>query len=441
MLGREGPRTVYVGMSADLVHPGHVNLLREAAKLGRVTVGLLTDRAIASYKRLPYLDYAQRLSVIQHLTFVDRVVPQETLDYTANLRALRPDYVVHGDDWRSGIQAETRRKVIEVLKEWGGELVEPPYTQGISSTAVQAALRSIGVTPQIRQRQLRRLLDAKPLLRIMETHSGLSALIVESLEVEVEGIRRQFDAMWSSSLTDATGRGKPDIEAIGLTARTITVNEILDTTTKPLFYDADSGGCAESFAITVRTLERIGVSAVVVEDKIGPKRNSLSSEGSVQEQDSINDFSRKIRVGREARINDDFMIVARIESLILGRPMEEALQRAAAYIDAGADAIMIHSKRKAPDEIFAFCDTYRKLNNRRPLMVVPSTYPVVHEQELEAAGVSMVVYANHLLRAAYPAMRRIADRVLRDGRAAGAEQDCMPVEDMVGLIPVRGAVC
>ena len=438
-----GPRykTVYVGMSADLLHPGHINLLREAAKLGKVTVGLLTDRAIASYKRLPYLTFAQRRAVVEHIEFVQSVVAQETLDYSANLRALRPDYVVHGNDWRSGVQADTRRKVIEVLKEWGGELVEPAYTEGISSSALRRAMKEVGVAAEVRQRRLHRLLDAKPLVRVMEVHSGLSALIVERLEILAGGVAQEFDAMWSSSLTDATKRGKPDIEAIDLSTRLVTLNEILDVTTKPLIYDADSGGRPERFAIAVRTLERVGVSAVVIEDKVGEKRNSLSDAGSAQEQDSVEGFSRKLRAGREARIGNDFMIIARIESLILGRPVEEALERADAYADAGADAIMIHSKAKGPEEILAFCERYSTFNDRRPLMVVPSAFPGVHENELAAAGVNMVVYANHLLRAAYPAMLSVAERILKDGRAAGAEELCMPVAAMLDLVPVRGTEC
>jgi phosphoenolpyruvate mutase len=434
-------KTVYVGMSADLLHPGHINLLREAAKLGKVTVGLLTDRAIASYKRLPYLTFDQRWAVIAHVEFVHDVVAQETLDYTANLRRLRPDFVVHGDDWKRGVQAETRQKVIEVLKEWGGTLVEPAYTEGISSTALRSAMQEIGVVPEVRLRRLSRLLDSKPLIRVMEVHSGLSSLIVERLQANVGGALREYDAMWSSSLTDASKRAKPDIEAIDLATRLVTLNEILDVTTKPLIYDADSGGQPERFAITVRSLERIGVSAVVIEDKIGAKRNSLSAAGSEQEQDSIAGFARKLRAGREARIGDDFMIIARIESLILGRPIGEALERAAAYADAGADAIMIHSKAKTSDEIFAFCEEYRGLATRLPLMVVPSAFPDVHESELEAAGVNMVVYANHLLRAAYPAMVSVAERILQDGRAAGAEDLCMPVKSMLDLVPVRGAEC
>lgn len=431
------PKTVYVGMSADLVHPGHINLLREAAKLGKVTVGLLSDRAIASYKRLPFLTFEQRREVVRHIAFVDAVVVQDTLDYSENLRLLRPDFVVHGDDWKTGVQASTRQKVISVLQEWGGVLVEPEYTQGISSSALRGVLQEVGVTPAVRQRRLRRLLAAKPMVRVMEVHNALSALIVERLDVSVDGRPKEFDAMWASSLTDASMRGMPDIEAIDLATRLATLDEIADITTKPLIYDADSGGRAEHFAIAVRALERNGVSAVVIEDKIGAKRNSLSPAGAKQEQDSIEGFSHKLGAGRDARAGEDFMIIARIESLILGRPVEEALERAVAYGEAGADAIMIHSKSSTADEVLAFCERYRSLSNRLPLMVVPSTFPSVTEVELEAAGVNMVVYANHLLRAAYPAMAKVAERILHDGRAAGAEEMCMPIADMIGLVQMR----
>jgi len=142
-------KTVYVGMSADIIHPGHLNIIKEAAKLGSLTLGLLTDKAIASYKRLPYLDYEHRKSVVENIKGVDGVIPQETLDYRPNLKKIRPDFVVHGDDWKEGVQSEVRQQVIDTLSEWGGKLVEVPYTKGISSTMLNKAVKEVGTTPDI----------------------------------------------------------------------------------------------------------------------------------------------------------------------------------------------------------------------------------------------------------------------------------------------------
>ncbi len=433
--GKNTP-TVYVGMSADLIHPGHLNVIKEAKKLGSVTVGLLTDEAIASYKRLPFLNYEQREEIVKNLKGVDKVVPQSVLDYTENLRMEKPTYVVHGDDWKTGVQAETRKKVIKVLREWGGELVEVPYTQGISSTLLHEALKSIGTTPDIRLKRLRRLLSAKGFVRTIEAHHGLSGLIAEHTKVKDENGRSQeFDAMWMSSLTDSTVKGKPDIEYVDLTSRLASLNEILDITTKPIIFDADTGGIAEHFTLRVRTLERLGVSAVIIEDKTGLKKNSLFGTDVAQQQDTIENFSAKLHAGKQAQITSEFMIIARIESLILGKGMEDALRRARAYIDAGVDGIMIHSKEAKPDEIFEFCKEFGKFERKVPLVVVPSTYSSVYETELKKAGVQIVIYANQLLRSAYPAMVKTAEMILKNGRAYECEQDCMPIKDVIRLIP------
>jgi len=428
-------KKVYVGMSADLIHPGHTNIIKEAAKLGVVIVGLLTDSAIASYKRLPYLTYEQRKSVIENIKGVSSIVPQQTLDYTDNLREIKPDIVVHGDDWQVGVQAPVRQKVIEVLAEWGGELVEIEYTPGISSTQLHMDLKQIGTTPDIRLRQLRRLLAAKPIVRVLEVHNGISALIVENVRVEIGNQLREFDAMWSSSLTDSTAKGKPDIEAVDMTSRMQTVNDIFEVTTKPLIFDADTGGNPEHFIFTVKSLERLGVSAVVIEDKIGLKKNSLFGEEVVQQQDTIENFSYKIRAGKHAQITDDFMIVARVESLILGKGMDDALARTKAYIDAGADAIMIHSRKEEPDEILEYCMSYRNLDRQVFLVVVPSTYNKIFEDELTNASVNIVIYANHLLRSAYPAMFKVAESILKHGRCYECEEDCMSINEILDLIP------
>jgi phosphoenolpyruvate mutase len=425
---------VYVAMSADLIHPGHLNILKTAAQYGEVTVGVLTDAAIASYKRLPYMSYAQRSVIVENLKGVSRVVPQETLDYVPNLRMLKPDYVVHGDDWKTGVQQATRQRVIDALAEWGGELVEPAYTQGISSTQLNKALKDVGTTPDIRLKRLRRLLSAKPMIRIMEAHSGLSGVIVEKCRVEKGGCQHEFDAMWLSSLTDSTSKAKPDIECVDLTSRLNTVNDILEVTTKPIIYDGDSGGLPEHFVFTVRSLERLGVSAVIIEDKTGLKQNSLIESGNSQQQDGIENICYKIKTGKAAQVTDDFMIIARCESLITGAGMADALKRADAYIKAGADGIMIHSKSKTPDEIFNFCHKFQTLEKKVPLVVVPSTYAQVTEQELEKHGVNIVIYANQLLRSAYPAMWKTAETILAHERAKEAEANCMSINEILTLI-------
>ncbi len=428
-------KMVYVGMSADLVHPGHLNVIQKAAELGEVTVGLLTDRAIASYKRLPHMPFDQRKIIVENLKCVARVVPQSTLDYVPNLREYKPDYVVHGDDWREGVQRNVRQSVIDALAEWGGELVEVPYTEGVSSTQLNKALKEIGTTPDLRRNKLRRLLYAKPLLRFIEVHNGLTGLIAENIGVETEIGRKEFDGMWASSLTESTVKGKPDTEAVDVTSRINTVHDIMEVTTKPMIYDADTGGKQEHFKFTVRTLERLGVSAAVVEDKVGLKKNSLFGNEVPQEQDTIENFCAKIKAGKAAQVTDEFMIVARIESLILEAGMDDALKRAEAYIDAGADAIMIHSRHKDPAEIFEFCDHFSQFKHRVPLIAVPSSYNHITEEELEKRGINIVIYANHLLRAAYPAMVSTAQSILTHSRSAEADSQLLSIKDILELIP------
>ena len=438
-------KRVYVAMSADIIHPGHLNIIKEAAKLGDVTVGVLTDAAIASYKRLPYMNYEQRAAVVKALKGVNEVIPQEQLDYIPNLLRLRPDYVVHGTDWREGVQAKTRQRVIDTLATWGGELVEPEYTEGISSTQLNKAIREVGTTPDIRRRRLRRLLNAKPIVRVMEAHSGLSGLIVENTSAMVpkdaadpDGakVKHEFDAMWLSSLTDSTLKGKPDNESVDITSRLRTVNDILEVTTKPIIYDGDSGGLPEHFVFLVRSLERLGVSAVIIEDKVGLKQNSLLEAGNVQKLASVEEQCHKIKVGKQAQITDDFMIFARCESLIVGLGEDDAIARCRAYVEAGADGVMIHSKAATPDEVVSFVRRFRAdVSADKPVVVVPSTYSQITESELAAVGVNIVIYANQLLRAAYPAMRRCAERILECGRAQEASAElCMPIREIVSLI-------
>ena len=429
-------KTVYVAMSADIIHPGHLNIIKEAAKLGEVTVGVLTDAAIASYKRLPYMNYEQRAAVVAQLKGVAQVIPQEQLDYIPNLKKLKPDFVVHGTDWRSGVQAKTRQGVIDTLATWDGKLVEPEYTEGISSTQLNKAIREVGTTPDIRRKRLRRLLNAKSIVRVMEAHSGLSGLIVENASVVKNNVKHEFDAMWLSSLTDSTLKGKPDNESVDITSRLRTVNDILEVTTKPIVYDGDSGGLPEHFIYLVRSLERLGVSAVIIEDKQGLKQNSLLEQGNVQPQASIEDFCQKIQAGKHAQVTDEFMIIARCESLITGKGEDDAIARCRAYCEAGADGVMIHSKAKDPDEVLSFVKRFRvEVSADKPLVVVPSTYAQVTEDVLSGAGVNVVIYANHLLRAAYPAMKRCAEDILRNERAMEASQNhCMSIKDIVEMI-------
>lgn len=422
-------------MSADLVHPGHLNILQKAQELGTVTVGLLTDAAIASYKRIPYMTYEQRKQIIENLKGVTNVIPQEKLDYTENLLLTKPDYVVHGDDWKEGVQRETRQKVIDTLAQWGGKLVEIPYTQGISSSKLNQALREVGSTPELRLKSLRRMLHAKPLLRFLDIHNALSGLIIEHTYVDTPNGKRQFDGMWGSSLTDSTAKGKPDIEAVDVSARIATLNEVLEVTTKPIIYDADTGGKIEHFNFTIRTLERLGISAAIIEDKTGLKKNSLFGTSVEQTQDSIENFCKKIKSGKKSQITDDFMIIARIESLILNKGQEDAIKRAQAYIDAGADGIMIHSKNESPDEIFEFCSNYKNIVNRKPLIVVPSTFNTVTESELEKYGVNIVIYANQLLRSAYPAMVETAKSILINQRSAECDGKMISINEILELIP------
>lgn len=429
-------KSVYCGMSADLIHHGHLNIIHEAVKLGEVTVGVLTDEAIASYKRLPFLTYEQRAEIVSNIKGVSRVVPQSTLDYVPNLEKLRPDFVVHGDDWKNGIQSETRQRVIDCISKWGGKVVDIPYTPGISSTALNAEVREVGTTPEVRQKMLRRLISAKPIVRIMESHSGLTGLIIEKTKVKVNGKTEEFDGMWASSLTDSASKGKPDIEAVDLTTRLHGLNDALECTTKPVIFDGDTGGKIEHFCFTVRTLERLGISAVIIEDKIGLKKNSLLGTDAPQIQDSVENFCEKIRAGKKAQVASDFMIIARCESLIAGKTIDDALERSFAYVDAGADGIMIHSKEKSGEDIKEFCRLFREKHKSVPLVVVPTTYSQVTEEELISWGVNVVIYANHLLRSSYPAMVNTAKSILTHHRALEAsERYCMSVKEILELIP------
>ncbi len=428
-------KTVYLGMTGDIIHPGIINIINEGAKHGELMVGLLTDTAIVTHKRLPYLTYEQRKAVIENIKGVSKVVPQEEWSYVPNLRKYKPNFIIHGDDWKTNYLSKIRDEVYEVMKEWNGEVIEIPYTQGINSSLLAENAKSIGTTPDVRRATLRRLIAAKPIVRIMEAHSGLSGLIVENESVMKDDGLHTFDGMWSSSLTDSTDKGKPDIEAVDLTTRMQSLTDILECTTKPIIYDGDTGGIPEHFVFTVRTLERNGVSAVIIEDKKGLKKNSLFGTEAKQELASEEEFCHKIAEGKKAQITKDFMIIARIEEIIAGRSVDEALTKAFAAVKAGADGIMIHSKDKSGSDIKEFCERFRKEYKSVPLVLVPTTYNQFTEKELCAWGANIIIYANHMLRAAYPAMEKCAQEILKAERSLEVNDICMPIKQILELIP------
>ena len=429
-------KTVYLGMIADIMHPGLINIITEGAKYGDLIIGLFTDKAIATHKRLPYLTYEQRKNVVEHIQGVAKVVPQDDWSYVPNLKKYKPDYIIHGDDWREGPDRYIREEVFRVMKEQGGEVIEIPYTQGISSSGIAEEFAKMGTTPQARMQTLRRLITAKPIVRILESHSGLTGLIVEHTNIQDGDRTLEFDGMWASSLTDSTSKGKPDIEAVDLTTRLHDLNDTLEVTTKPVIFDGDTGGKPEHFPFMVRTLERLGISAVIIEDKVGLKQNSLFGTEAKQTQDTIEGFCDKIRVGKAAQVTRDFMIIARVESLIAGKPVEDALERAFAYVAAGADGIMIHSRNKDGEDIHEFCTRFREQDNHTPIVVVPTTFNHITEDEFARWGVNIVIYANHMLRSAYPAMVHCAESILKHGRCKEASEEyCMPIKQILTLIP------
>lgn len=428
-------KTVYLGITGDIIHPGIINIIKEGAKLGDLTVGLLTDSAIVSHKRLPYLTYEQRKQVVENIKGVARVVPQEEWSYVPNLKKLKPDYMIHGDDWKTNYLSKIRDEVFEAVKEWGGQVVEIPYTQGINSSALAENASSIGTTPDVRRAALRRLIAAKPIVRIMEAHSGLSGLIIENAEVTKDDGVHRFDGMWSSSLTDSTSKGKPDIEAVDLTTRMQSLTDILECTTKPIIYDGDTGDIAEHFVFTVRTLERNGISAVIIEDKKGLKKNSLFGTEVKQELASEEEFCHKISEGKKAQVTKDFMIIARIEEIIAGYTVDEAIAKAFAAVKAGADGVMIHSKDKSGMDIKEFCQKFRAEYKQVPIVLVPTTYNQFTEKELAEWGANVIIYANHMLRASYPAMKKCAETILEAERSLEVNDLCMPIKQILELIP------
>ena len=427
-------KKIYVGLSADILHEGHINILKKAKSLGDVTVGLLTDKAISSYKKLPLLNYRQREIVLKNIKYVNKVIPQDTLDYTKNLNKLKPDYVVHGDDWKKGIQKKTRAKVIKVLKKWSGKLIEPTYTKNISSTIIRKNITQSIPTTQNRISNLKRLMNSKDIVRILESHSSLTGLIIENLVLNKKNINLQFDAMWSSSLTDSALKGKPDNSSVDFSTRIFSLNDMMEVTTKPVVFDADNGGRIEHLPFLVRSLERLGVSAMVIEDKIGLKKNSLFKNQDDAKQDNLFRFGEKIKKIIKSRKSSDFLVIARIESFILNKGLKDALRRAEIYSKSGADAILIHSKEDTPKEIFSFAKIFKKNKNFIPLVSVPSTYSKVYEKELIKNGFKIVIYANQLLRSAYPAMENSAKTILENERAFELEKKIIPIKRIINLI-------
>ena len=427
-------KTVYVGLSADIMHEGHINILKIANSYGDVIVGLLTDQAIASYKNIPYLDYKKRKVVIENMKYVKKVIPQKTLDYVENLKLIRPDYVVHGDDWKSGVQKKTRERVVSTLKKWSGKLIEPKYTKNISSTSIKNKITEIISTPENRVSRLKRLISSKNIVRILESHNSLTGLIIENLKIIKNNKKIEFDGMWSSSLTDSATKGKPDNSSVDFSSRITSLNEMLDVTSKPLVFDADNGGQLEHLPFLIRSLERAGTSAIIMEDKIGLKKNSLFKNQTGAKQDKPEIFAKKIKKICKTRQSKDFMVIARIESFILGKGLKDALKRAEIYSKAGADGILIHSKEKTPKEIFSFAKEFKKNRNYVPLVSVPSTYSKVYERDLIKNGFKLVIYANQLLRAAYPAMENAAKSILNKSRAFEIDKKIIPIKEIINLI-------
>ncbi|MDA9624248.1 phosphoenolpyruvate mutase [Pelagibacteraceae bacterium] len=426
-------KIAYIGLSADILHEGHINIIKKASKFGKVVVGLLTDQAIASYKAIPTLNYKQREVILKNLKQVSRVMPQHTLDYRPNLNLIKPNFVLHGDDWKTGVQKKTRTQVILTLRKWGGKLIEPKYSKGISSSSIKSRVMNLN-TPTNRVSILKRLLNSKKIIRVLESHSALSGLIAENIEVKRNKKIENFDAMWSSSLTDSSVKGKPDNQSLDFSSRFSGIGDLMDVTTKPLIFDADNGGRLEHIPFTIRTLERLGVSAIMIEDKVGLKKNSLFKDQSGAKQDTIKDFCKKIELIKKTRNSKDFLIGARIESFILGKGLQDGLKRAKAYSEAGADLILIHSKEKNPKEIFSFSKIFRTKKYYKPLVSVPSTYSKTTESTLEKNGFKIVIYANHMLRAAYPAMQNVAKTILKNQRSFELEGKISSVKEVINLI-------
>lgn len=425
---------VYTCFCTDIIHEGHLNIIRVARQYGDVTVGILCDSEMVRYNRFPTVPFEERVRMIENIEGVSHVVVQNEIMYDKIIEQIKPDYIVHGDNWKEGPELAIRNNVVECLKGYGGKLIEVPYTYNAHVKKLDDQIKDRLAMPEYRRKRLRQLLHTIPIIKTIEVHSGLTGLIAEKTVVEHDGGLDQFDAMWISSLCDSTAKGKPDIELVDMTSRFRTIDDVMEVTTKPIIFDGDTGGLTEHFVYTVRSLERMGVSAVIIEDKCGLKKNSLFGTEVAQTQDTIENFSAKIAAGKAAQRSDDFMIIARIESLILERGMEDALTRAFAFVEAGADGIMIHSRKKDPAEILEFCDSFRAKNTNTPIVVVPTSFNSVTESELAKHGVNIVIYANQLTRSAFPAMEATAKKILTNHRALEVDSTLMPFKDIIRLI-------
>ena len=427
-------KKVYTCFCTDVIHEGHINIINQAKKYGEITVGILSDKAMVRYNRFPTVSFEERMRMVKDISDVSHVIVQEDVMYDKVIHELRPDYVIHGDNWNNGPTKAIRENVIALLKEYGGKLIEVTYTRNERVKRIDARIREKLAMPEFRRKRLRQLIDMRPIVKALEVHSGLTGLIAEKTVVEHDGELDQFDAMWISSLCDSTAKGKPDIELVDMTSRFRTIDDVMEVTTKPIIFDGDTGGLTEHFVYTVRSLERMGVSAVIIEDKTGLKKNSLFGTEVEQIQDSIEHFCEKIMAGKNVQLTDDFMIIARIESLILEKGIDDAMARALAYVKAGADGIMIHSRKKSPAEILTFCDKFRAENMHTPLIVVPTSFNSITEAELANHGVNVVIYANQLTRSAFPAMEQTAKDILKYHRAEEVDSRLMPIKDIISLI-------
>lgn len=427
-------KKVYACFSTDVIHDGHLNIIERAKEYGQLTIGVLTDESMIKFDRFPTISFEERLNQIKSLNNVASVITQNTISYKDNLLKLKPDYVIHGDNWKYNEQASIRQEVIDILKDWNGQLIEIPYTNNEVVKHIEKVMKDKLSMPEFRRKRLKQLLKMQPIVKTIEVHSGITALIAEKTIVENNGELDQFDAMWISSLCDSTAKGKPDIELVDMSSRIQTIDDVMDVSTKPIILDGDTGGLIEHFVYNVRTLERIGVSAIIIEDKTGLKKNSLFGNDVIQTQDTIENFCNKIKAGKQAQLSDDFMIIARIESLILDKGMTDALNRAFAYVKAGADGIMIHSRKKKPDEIYEFCDKFREQDQSTPIVVVPTSYNIVTENELAMHGINIVIYANQLTRSAFPAMQNTAISILKNHRAKEVDDQLMPIKEIITLI-------
>ena len=428
-------RTVYMCFSTDILHSGHISIIKKAQKHGRLIIGVLSDEAVTSYKRFPLVPYSERKAMFENLAGVYKVVEQKTLSYKENLEKYQPTFVIHGDDWQIGVQKPVRDEVVSILASYGGRLIEYPYSNDPKYKTLENRVTAELSLPDIRRSRLKKILAMKGFATALEAHSGITGLIVEKTVVYQNGGTRQFDAMWVSSLCDSTAKGKPDIELVDMSSRFRTIDDIMEVTTKPIIFDGDTGGLTEHFVYTVKTLERMGVSMIIVEDKTGLKKNSLFGTEVEQTQDTIENFCEKIAAGKRAQKTSDFMICARIESLILEQGMDDALERAFAFVAAGADAIMIHSRKKDPAEVFEFVEKFRKQDLTTPIVVVPTSFNTVTEEEFKERGVNIVIYANHLTRTGFPAMKHAAETILQTHRAKECDDICMSIKDIITLIP------